>query len=254
MQKCRKLCTAISLCFFITVIVCGCRKDSIEGKLEAGQVALTFDDNSIDNWFSYLPLLDSLDIKATFYVSAYHGFNKMQKNKLHTIALHGHEIAYHTSTHPNMVNAVEKKGLAKLMAEEIDTDLNLMRKDGFTITNFAFPFGRHNQTLDIAMLRYFKSIRAVSNKQNYSKSLVKNSGERQLFYGADIDACSRLTEDAMIGLMGQAQTYHDCLVLVAHKINTPDYKFQVTADRLKRLASEAKKRNLRFITIRDIAL
>ena len=94
----------------------------------------------------------------------------------------------------------------------------------------------------------------MSNKQNYLKSLVKNSGERQLFYGADIDACSRLTEDAMVNLLSQAQTYHDCLVLVAHKINTANYKFQVPEDRLRRLAAEAQKRNLRFITIREIAL
>ena len=232
----------------------GCRKDSLKGELVEGQIALTFDDNSIDNWFKYMPLLDSLNIKATFYISGYQDLSKIQKNKLHTIAHHGHEIAYHTTSHPNMVTMVEKNGIVKTLEQEIDTGLTLMRQDGFEITNFAYPYGRHNQTLDVGLKRYFKSIRAVSNKQNYSKSLVKKSGERQLYYGADIDECSRLGDDVLFNLLSQAQVYHDCLVLVAHKINTPNYKFQVTADRLRKLAVEADKRNLQFITIKDIGL
>ena len=39
-------------------------------------VALTFDDDRVDNWFKYLPYLDSANVKATFYVCKY--------NELHT--------------------------------------------------------------------------------------------------------------------------------------------------------------------------
>lgn len=248
------LCLAIILLCFTSTLLSSCFKDSLKGDLDEGQVALTFDDSSVDNWFAYLPLLDSLHIKATFYVSEYHKLTEAQKNKLHAIARQGHEIAYHTSTHPNMVTAVEKNGLMKTLSDEIDTDLPMMRRDGFEVTNFAYPFGRHTQALDVALLRTFKSIRALSNKQNYNKSLIKSCGEHQLFYGAHVDMSSRLTEQGIFDLMDQTQKYHDCLVLVAHEINTPGYKFQISTDRLRRIAAEAESRGLRFIPIRSVSL
>ena len=44
----------------------GCNKYDKEGAMDMPGVALTFDDNSIDNWYSYMPLLDSFGVKATF--------------------------------------------------------------------------------------------------------------------------------------------------------------------------------------------
>lgn len=244
---------AVWLLFFVLSTIAGCSK-SLNGEMAEGQVALTFDDSSLDNWFAYLPLLDSLNIKATFYVSQYHKLTNVEKSELHIIAQHGHEIGYHTANHPNMQSAVRNDGLMKTMANEIDSDLKLMQKDGFTITNFAYPFGRHDQQLDIALFRYFKSVRAVSNHQNYSKSLVKHCGKRQVLYGADIDMCSNLNEEGMVSLLEQAHTGHDCIIFVGHRINTPDFKFNISVDRLRKLAREAKQRNLNFIPIRDITL
>lgn len=239
-------------CLVVTIIFSACSKSIPDGKMPDGEVALTFDDSAVDNWFTYMPVLDSLNIKATFYVSNYHKLTQKQKDELHIMAAHGHEIAYHTTNHPDLVKALQKKGMAALITEEIEKDLPLMRKDGFNIVNFAFPFGSHNAQLDAAFLRTFKSIRAVTNSQNYHKSLVKQSGEKQLFYGASVDVSSKLNDGAIINLLNDAHTHNDCVVLLSHEINTPNYKYSVPLTRLRLIAAEAQRRNLKFVTVRQI--
>jgi peptidoglycan/xylan/chitin deacetylase (PgdA/CDA1 family) len=242
-----QLLLAIGLLHFV-----GCRKSAPQGSLPAGQVAITFDDGTIDNWYQHLNLLDSLQIKATFYISFYHTFSAEQKHKLKEIERRGHEIGYHTANHANLVKEVAKNGLAQTEAKEIDTDLMLMKNDGYRITNFAYPYGSHSAQLNTCLLRRFKSVRALSNQQNYYKSLVKESGERQVLYGANVDNNSRLKEDRIFSLMDDAREHNDCLVLVAHQINTTSTPLKITRERLLRLSKAAAERNLTFVTIDQI--
>ncbi len=241
------------LLFVVAATLFSCRKETPQGKLEQGQVAMTFDDASIENWHHYLPLLDSLGIKATFYISSYHSFTAQKKAWLKDIEKHGHEIAFHTASHPDMPKEVAKKGMAKVEEAEITKDLNLMKNDGYAITNFAYPFGSHSTQLNTCLLRTFKSVRALSNQQNYKKSLVKESGDWKVLYGADIDNNSKLNEHGIETLLDAAQQYNDCLVLVGHQINNTTIKLQVSRERLIMLSKAAAERNLRFITVNQIA-
>lgn len=229
-----------------------CRKAVPEGDLEQGQIALTFDDNSIENWQRHLSLLDSLNIKATFYVSHYHTFNKQQKTWLKEIEAHGHEIAFHTATHPDLAKEVVKNGLAATEEKEIKTDLRLMQADGYHPTDFAYPFGSHTSQLNTCLLRTFKSVRALSNQQNYNLSLVKEAGEGKVLYGANVDNNSRLKEDGILSLMDKAREHHDCLVIVAHQIAVPNVQLKITRERLQYIARLAEERNLRFIRVDEI--
>lgn len=230
-----------------------CRKNIPSGNINNGKIALTFDDHYINNWFDYLPLIDSLGIKATFYVSSYNSFNESQKKKLAIIASHGHEIAYHTTNHTNLVKAKAKAGLSYILEEEIKKDLKKMQMDGYHIISFAYPYGSHDKALDDMLLSSFKSVRALSNRQDYNKSLVKESGEGKVLHAANIDMNSRLKDDGILYLIEKANTHNDCLVMVAHQINNPDFNLQITAERLRLIANEAQKRNMQFITVRQIA-
>jgi peptidoglycan/xylan/chitin deacetylase (PgdA/CDA1 family) len=234
------------------VLVASCRKDVPKGNIPNGEIAVTFDDYNIDNWYKHLHLLDSLDIKATFYVCRYHLLSAKQKQELREIASHGHEIAYHTTSHLDLAKTYEKKGLAWIIQNEIHKDLEAMRKDGYAATDFAYPYGSHNPQLDAALLRLFKSIRALGNKQDWNKSLVKRSGDKQIFYGAGIDQNSKLTDGGIYTLLKDAHDFHDCLVLTGHEINNPNYPLHVTLSRLKMISDQAKRMNLKFVTISEI--
>ena len=43
-----------------------CSKYEKKGYIQQGGIALTFDDNLIDNWYKFIPFFDSTGIKATF--------------------------------------------------------------------------------------------------------------------------------------------------------------------------------------------
>lgn len=226
----------------------GCQK-VVDRKIYEGQIALTFDDHYIDNWYEYMPLFDSLDIKATFYVCRYHEFTPEQKQKLQKIEDYGHEIGYHTANHPDLVKVLQQRGMEAVINDEIRSDLSLMRKDGFRIMNFAYPYGSQCMQLNSVLKRYFKSVRMVCNKTNWNKSLTRESGDAQMLYGAGIDQSSKLSIPQMLNLMDAARGNHDCVVFTAHGINQKQMAFQIEADRIRMLASEARKRNLKFVTI-----
>lgn len=250
MQKSKLFFYLFSLAAFFLL---ACRKDVRNGRLPNGQLALTFDDASVDNWYQNLNLLDSLNIRATFYISSYHSLTARQKEKLKGIQQRGHEIAYHTATHPDLVKAITKNGMAQTEASEILSDLNLMRADGYTITDFAYPYGSHSMQLDNCLLRRFKSVRALSNHQDYNKSLVKENGDSKVLYGANIDNNSRLKEDGILSLMEKAKDHNDCLVLVAHQINKRNIRLQISRERLLYIGRIAAEQNLEFVTVNQLA-
>lgn len=235
------------------VVFSACRKETLQGNLIEGQVAITFDDATVENWYKHLGLLDSLNIKATFYISHYHTLSQQQKAWLKQIEKRGHEIAYHTTNHADLAKEVAKNGLAATEEKEIKRDLRLMQDDGYIVTNFAYPFGSYTSQLNNSLLRTFKSVRCLSNQQNYNKSLVKEAGEGKVYYGAGIDNSSRLKEDKIVSLLDHARAYHDCLILAGHQIANPAVKLQVNRDRLIQLSQWAAERNLRFVTVNEVA-
>jgi peptidoglycan/xylan/chitin deacetylase (PgdA/CDA1 family) len=229
----------------------GCKKFDKRGYLDQPGVALTFDDYSINNWYHYLPLFDSFGIKVTFYVSQYHLLNQDQKNKLKAIQNRGHEIAYHTTTHPNMLQYLRVMGMENLVQYEINDDLSKMNRDGFYPRTFAYPYGAHNKVLDDRLLRIFKSVRALNGSPDYTKSVTTTTSNTVLF-GLDIDnnSISLATIERLINV---ARQNNNCLVLVGHQIQNPRAAYQVSYAKLKFILQKVKDLNMRFYTASEIS-
>ncbi len=120
----------VRVLFTLTVVLyvfTGCKKFQKQGNMQEPGIVLTFDDDYIDNWYTYLPLLDSAGAKVTFYVCKYNRFTAEQKRKLTVIKNHGHEIAFHSTSHYNMPEYVYKykHTLEELMRCEIEAGLEL---------------------------------------------------------------------------------------------------------------------------------
>lgn len=238
--------------FLFVAILCtsGCKKYERSGDVSDPGVALTFDDNYVDNWYQYLPLLDSFGVKATFYISSYHNLTDQQKNKLREIERHGHEIAFHTSNHYNLVDYLRYNNIDKLIEYEIYDDLKKMNKDGFYPTTFAYPYGASNEYLNYRLLKIFKSVRLLNGTTDYARSATKTCSNSVL-YGLDIDNDSHR---GMLGRMiGACQKNSNCLVLVCHQIENPQAKFKVTYQTLKFVLQKIKEMNLRFYTASEIS-
>ena len=238
--------------FFLISGLFSCKKDSPKGEMQQGMISLSFDDTFINNWYNNLPLLDSLGIKATFYISSYHTLNLQQKNKLRLIETHGNEIAYHTTNHKDLLKLNRSDGMNAIIEREISPDLKLMRNDGFNPVNFAYPFGQHDPYLDSQLLPYFKSVRGVSNP-NYYTCFASHTGAKQVFYAIEIDSRSKLSDERIQNLMRLALENNNCAFFYGHAINDSSRNFQVTSERLRFMASVAKMYNLRFIKVSEIS-
>lgn len=217
-----------------------------------GGIALTFDDYSIDNWYKYIDLFDSLQVKATFYISNYNLLTNTQKNKLHDIQKRGHEIAFHSSNHVNFLEYAKKEGSDKLIQKEINEGLELMKKDGFYPTTFAYPFGKHNDVLDRLLLQQFKSVRALNGTHDFSRSLAPLQKNKILF-SLGIDESSNRSMDKIKGLLVSAQQNDRCAILLAHNIEKENTQLQIPVSKLKEIIIAAKSLNLRFYTISEIS-
>lgn len=234
-------------------LLLGCKKFERRGVINDPGVVLTFDDDRVDNWYKYLPLLDSAGVKATFYISKYNRFTIAQKNKLATIRNHGHEIAFHSTNHYNMEEYVykNKHTLEELMRCEVEAGLKLMNADGYYPKTFAYPYGAHNGLFDKALMRYFKSVRALNGTQDFSKSLVPTS-KNNVLYGLGIDNSSNRSDAEIIRVLQSAKNNNSCAVLVAHDINTSS-KYSVSLNRLKAIINFVKTNGLQYLTASEIS-
>lgn len=249
--------TYLTLLFLLFLIIQSCNKNDIipGGNITEntrGGIALTFDDNYIDNWYPYIDLFDSLGVKATFYISKYNKLNAAQKNKLQQIKDHGHEIAFHSTNHVNFLKYVDSTNVDRLMNEEITHGLHLLNKDGFYPTTFAYPYGKHNDLLDKLLLQRFKSVRALNGTQDLSRSLVSLKNNKLLF-GLGIDETSNRNLSKIEGLLYLAQQTNRCAVLLVHNIERQDMKMQIPLWKLKEILLRAKSLNLKFYTISEIS-
>jgi hypothetical protein len=238
--------------FLIILSFASCRKTDKYGTLTEPGIAMTFDDDYVDNWYKYLPLLDSLGVKATFYISGYHNLSQTQIAKLKAIMQHGNEIAYHTTNHQNIQKYLENHSEKDLLHSEIYPDLSLMKQDGFNPVVFAYPFGSHNKETDQALRPYFKSLRALNGSPNLSRSLTASMNERILF-AMGMDNSSKRKEWMYDEMLHSASENRNCLVLVGHRIEEGDTNLKVSLSRLLHIVNRSKELGLKFYTVSEIS-
>jgi peptidoglycan/xylan/chitin deacetylase (PgdA/CDA1 family) len=230
-----------------------CNKTEAVPTVESrGGIALTFDDYSIDNWYNYINLFDSLQVKATFYVSNYNRLTDSQKDKLKDMQSRGHEIAFHSSNHANFLNFARENGCNGLIKKEVTEGLELMNKDGFYPTTFAYPYGKHTKVLDKLLLRYFKSVRALNGPPDVAKSLVPLHNNK-VFFGLGIDESSKRSMSKIGDLLGWAYQTDRCAVMLIHNIERSETKLQIPLCKLKEIILKARSLHLKFYTVSEIS-
>ena len=243
----------ITISLLVSLLFVGCTKYQKAGSVKDPGVVLTFDDNYVDNWAEYLPMLDSAGVKATFYICRYNRFTADQKAKLRLIQSHGHEIAFHSTNHYNMMDYVykHKHSMEEWMKYEVEDGLKLMNSDGFYPSTFAYPAGAHNGLSDKSLQRYFKSVRALNGTNDFSKSLVPTENN-QLLYGLGIDKSSKRSDETVLQVIKTASDNRDCAIFVAHNING-SMQLSVTKERLLKMFAYIKSLGLKYYTVSEIS-
>jgi sialate O-acetylesterase len=142
----------ITLTALVLLFVLGCFSQAT--KLWQGKkcgVVLTYDDAIDEQLDNALPVLDSLKLKATFYITAFSASMQHRMPEWKKLAANGHELGNHTLYHPciggkgrewvkpeyDMTNYSVKR-----MTDEIRmTNLFLHALDGKSKRTFAFTCG-----------------------------------------------------------------------------------------------------------------
>ena len=114
-------------------------------------VVLTYDDAINQHLDNAIPVLDSLGLKATFYITAFSTSIQTRMNEWKKIAKYGHELGNHTLYHP-CIGGKGREWVSKeydlnnytvkrMVDETRMTNLFLKALDGETKRTFAFTCG-----------------------------------------------------------------------------------------------------------------
>lgn len=140
------------LSFIILLALTGHAQSKMLGEGRKCTVVLTYDDGLNVHLTNVLPALDSLGLKATFYLSDYFGGLQAQIPTWRTAAANGHELGNHTIHHPcdgslpGREFVKQDYDLSKYTATRITDEIKSMNTllyaiDGKTKRTFAYPCG-----------------------------------------------------------------------------------------------------------------
>lgn len=121
-----------------------------QGKKAA--VVLTYDDAINEHLDNAVPVLDSLNLKATFYITAFSTAVQTRLNEWKKLSLNRHELGNHTLFHPcvggspgrewvSKQNDLRYYSVKRMENEMRMTNLFLQSLDGKTKRTFAFTCG-----------------------------------------------------------------------------------------------------------------
>lgn len=207
--------------FFSSVV---CRSQSNQpwnGKKCA--VVLTYDDAINQHLDNAIPVLDSLGLKASFYLTAFSTSMQTRLNDWKKLSPNGHELGNHTLFHPCIGGAGRewvkpeydmKNYSVQRMVDEIRmTNLFLQALDGKTKRTFAFTCGDMkigDSSFINGMKNDFIAARAVRNQMHKINEID--------LYNVDCYMVNGETAEQMIGWVKKAVETNSLLVILFHGV------------------------------------
>jgi len=187
-------------------------------------VVLTYDDALNTHLDNVIPLLDSLELKATFYLSASFPGCKNRLSDWKKAGAEGYELGNHTLFHPCTGNVpgrewvkpdydLSKYTVRRIVDETRMTNIFLQALDGKTERTFAFPCSdmKIGDTAYIDSLKNdFVAARAVREEMHTIDKID--------LYNIDCYAMNNATGDQMINLVKQAMQTNTLLVFLFHGV------------------------------------
>lgn len=217
-----------------------------------GGVALTWDDNSVDEWFSARELFNKYGAKCTFFVSDFCRLNADEIRKLKILKDDGHEIACHSLTHKDAVLYYMDYDTESYIQNEILPAMDSMRLKGFSPETFAYPNGSRNSETDESLLKYFRLIRATTYG---SKGVLYSWGRTRILQATGIDNSYNQQLESIYSMLKEASDSSQVAVFYGHMIsdstnNTPYYC--TSRERLEAVLKHASLFHLHFYTASEL--
>lgn len=110
-------------------------------------LALAFDDQATEAWWSMRDLLLAHGARVTFFVTRFANYTDEMKSTIATLASDGHDIEAHSVNHLHAETYVGEHGSAAYLADEVVPSFDVLRTVGYAPTAYAFPFGAANEEI-----------------------------------------------------------------------------------------------------------
>lgn len=187
-------------------------------------VVITYDDAYDQHLDNAIPVLDSLGLKATFYITAFSTSIQTRMNEWKKLAEHGHELGNHTLFHP-CIGGKGREWVSKeydmstytvkrMIDETRMTNVFLKALDGKTKRTFAFTCGDMkigDSSFINAMKDDFVAARAVRNQMHKINEID--------LYNVDCFVVNGETGEQMIEWAKKAMETNSLLVVLFHGVN-----------------------------------
>ena len=225
-----------------------------------GGIILSFDDYS-PSWQQTAVLLEKGHAHATFYISLEPTELGTRELILLTMLLEkGHEIAWHTATHPDL-NQIPESERPDAMEREILEPLQVLGESIDTeIHSFAYPYGFYDEDWEDRLSGIFTSRRGFGRiPQYYSVYEIEIEG---FFKAVSIDnAIYRKREDEnepgvtdafksfCQSVFYEIQTSSRYIILGSHGLGKDPWG--ITPENLDYLLAGAEKRGIPILSLRE---
>lgn len=186
-------------------------------------VVLTYDDAINEHLDNAVPVLDSLGLKATFYITAFSTSMQTRLNDWKKLAVKGHELGNHTLFHPCMggtgrewvskQNDLRNYSVKRIENELRMTNLFLQSLDGKTKRTFAFTCGDmkvEDSAFINGMKNDFTAARAVRGEMHKINEID--------LYNVDCYVVNNHSFEQMKEWVDKAITTNSLLVILFHGV------------------------------------
>lgn len=249
--------------FLLLLLLFGCNDTPtppIDLVKKAG-FCLTFDDTYIKNWNNILPLLDSNDVKATFFITQIYKISKEEIDLLKTFQDKGHEIGCHGWQHIDALKYLENHTLQNYFNIEIKPALDFMNNINLYPTSFSYPNGYNCDSLNSCLLNTFNVIRDITDEQR--RPLEKNIKDideicfcfdkQRVISSLGIDKNFNISLDMIEEGLKRAANKNEVIVFYSHNpVKTATASYQIEYQYLRELFSLTKKYNLKSYTFSEM--
>ncbi len=216
-------------------------------------VALTFDDDSVDAWFSARSIFQNYNAHVTFFISGFASLDQSEIDKLKILQADGHEIAYHGYNHVDEVDYIAENSLNEYMNNEIIRGINLMKSKGFDPVDFAYPFGSDDPDARDALEAYFLHMR--DTYYDWDNTIYYEYGSNTPYIagiGIDDTTYGNSLDDIYDGI-DKAKADDTILIFYGHEpVSGNPGQYQTSYTRLNSILTYVAGKNMKTYTIAEI--
>lgn len=250
---------AVFVCILLVLSSCSKYEEELsipfEDHSQAG-VAITFDDNYIDQWYKVNTILKPYDWKATFFISQFNTLSFEELTKLKSLKNQGHEIGGHGWIHLKAAPFEKQHGEMNYLNKEIFPMLKTMNEASLPVHSFAYPYGSRDFATDTILLHEFNIIRGTTygnEPPNLQRCYFNNS---RVLFGLGIDNnYAQYSIPYFLSLLEYAKKNNKIVVFYAHKpVLKANKKYETEYKTLIEICRYIKEHDMKFYTISELYL